>query len=97
MSGLVEIDNLEALIIVDNELDPISPINHEAVKVSGGLQTMAITSPFHLHDRGGAVKEIRMEQICSAAHGLSIMLVRVRGPPRRGLMLMYTRLLPKGM
>lgn len=77
---LVPLDSLTILAIVDNELDPISPAP-PVVKASGGLGTIAVTKGKTILDRGGKdglppVKEVSMEQICCAAHGLSLMIVR---------------------
>lgn len=73
--NLTEIDSLEALVIVDNELDPMSPAALETVHVSGLMHTLAAHSPHTLPDRGGACRELRMEDICCSAHGLSILVV----------------------
>jgi 7,8-dihydropterin-6-yl-methyl-4-(beta-D-ribofuranosyl)aminobenzene 5'-phosphate synthase len=72
---LIEIDSLEALVIIDNELDLLSPVDPEKVTAFGNLGHLALTSPHEVHDRGSATKEFRMEQICCAAWGLSILLV----------------------
>jgi 7,8-dihydropterin-6-yl-methyl-4-(beta-D-ribofuranosyl)aminobenzene 5'-phosphate synthase len=72
---LVEVDSLEALVIVDNELDPMSPVAPDTVQVTGLMQHLAISSPHKLHDRGDASQELRMEDICCSAHGLSILVV----------------------
>ena len=74
--NLVEIDSLEAYVLIDNELDPMSPIAPDTVQVSGQMGHLAMGSPHHLNDRGAAHKELRMEDICCSAHGLSIILVR---------------------
>lgn len=76
MSGLVEVDSLEALIIIDNELDVMSKIPPGTVSVTKtSLNQLATGSKYEAHDRGAARKELRMDSICCAAHGLSIMLV----------------------
>lgn len=72
---LVEVDSLEALVIIDNELDPMSPVPQDTVQVTGLMQHLATGSPHKLHDRGDASKEMRMEDICCSAHGLSILVV----------------------
>lgn len=73
--GLEEIDSLEALIIIDNDLDPLSTVAPDTVQVTGHLGHLASCSPHKLNDRGGACKELRMEDICCSAHGLSILVV----------------------
>ncbi|KAH3013836.1 hypothetical protein KXV73_005032 [Aspergillus fumigatus] len=78
-SNLVEIDSLEALVIIDNELDPLSPAAPDTVHVSGLMSSLATGSPHDLKDRGDAEKELRMEDICCSAHGLSILVTATKG------------------
>lgn len=78
MSSLVEIDSLNIEVIIDNELDPISPPAPETVQMTGGLmgQIALFTAPsLKPGERGDAVKELRMDELCCSAHGLSIMVV----------------------
>jgi 7,8-dihydropterin-6-yl-methyl-4-(beta-D-ribofuranosyl)aminobenzene 5'-phosphate synthase len=76
--NLVELDSLELLVIIDNELDPISKYANEGLAATGNIADIALTTPFRPKDRGGEnVHELRMEQICQSAHGLSIMIVRI--------------------
>lgn len=78
--NLQEVDSLEALVIIDNELDPLSPAAPDTVGVTGTMGTIALDSRHTLTDRGGACKELRMEDICCSAHGLSILVVRWNRP-----------------
>jgi 7,8-dihydropterin-6-yl-methyl-4-(beta-D-ribofuranosyl)aminobenzene 5'-phosphate synthase len=76
---LFPLDELEILAIVDNELDPISPAP-PIVEVSGRLGDVALQKGQTVHDRddldkGRVVKKLAMEQLCCAAHGLSLMIV----------------------
>lgn len=75
--NLVEVDSLEAHVLIDNELDPMSTIAPDTVQVSGLMGHLAMSSPHNLDDRGDAHKELRMEDLCCSAHGLSILLVRI--------------------
>ncbi|KAF9892814.1 hypothetical protein FE257_000403 [Aspergillus nanangensis] len=84
--NLVEIDSLEALIIIDNELDPISPAAPDTVQVSGLLNTIAATSQHVPKDRGGAIKELQMEDICCSAHGLSILITATKGDQKHSIL-----------
>ncbi|RAK78565.1 MBL fold metallo-hydrolase [Aspergillus fijiensis CBS 313.89] len=72
--NLVEVDSLEAVLLVDNDLDPMSTIAPDTVQVSGLMRTLATQSPHEISDRGDAHKELQMEDICCAAHGLSILV-----------------------
>lgn len=77
-SSLVEIDSLEALVIIDNELDPISPAPPDTVHFTGGsIAQIAMTTAPKLPpgERGDAAVELRMDNLCCSAHGLSIMVV----------------------
>lgn len=84
MASLVEIDSLDITVIVDNELDVMSPPPPNTVQATGLLGNIALESPYILHDRGEASKELRMSSICCAAHGLSIMIVRPFHMERKG-------------
>jgi 7,8-dihydropterin-6-yl-methyl-4-(beta-D-ribofuranosyl)aminobenzene 5'-phosphate synthase len=76
MANLVEIDSLEAIVIVDNELDPLSYIAPNTVQIKGGWADIGLSQKKHHHDRGNAV-EIPMESLCCGAHGLSVLLVEL--------------------
>ncbi|OAX79170.1 hypothetical protein ACJ72_06512 [Emergomyces africanus] len=86
-SSLVEIDALEAIVIVDNELDIMSPpAPGLPVTVSGFLGEIAQNLPAHLHDRAEATKEVRLEDVCCSAHGLSVLLTAIKGDERRTML-----------
>ena len=68
---LEEVDTLEAVVIIDNELDPMSFPAPDTVQISGLMPSLAT----HEIDRGDAKREIKMNHICCSAHGLSILLV----------------------
>lgn len=74
--GLVEVDSIEIKVIVDNEVDPISPSGNPAVQYAGLMQGQPLDPLPPGDDRGGAQAELKMENICCAAHGLSLMIVR---------------------
>jgi 7,8-dihydropterin-6-yl-methyl-4-(beta-D-ribofuranosyl)aminobenzene 5'-phosphate synthase len=74
MAALEEIDSLEVLVVVDNEVDPISSYQHPDLKVGGQMPDIAGRAPLS-EDRGGAKVELRMDNICCGAHGLSLMIV----------------------
>ena len=64
-----------ATVIVDNEVDPMSTIALNTVQVTGLLPHFAMRSKVNVPERGGATKEITMEDVCCGHHGLSILLV----------------------
>ena len=70
---LRELDTLEFSVLVNNEVDPISPSPNPAVQYNGlfsGVPLTPIRDP-----RGDAKLEARMDSICCGAHGLSIVVV----------------------
>lgn len=77
MSSLVEVDSVEILVINDNEVDPMSYYTHPELGVSGQMKDLAMFSSNHVHDRGDAKNELRMDALCCGSHGLSLMIVRV--------------------
>ncbi|KNG82106.1 metallo-beta-lactamase superfamily protein [Aspergillus nomiae NRRL 13137] len=83
---LVEVDSLEALVIIDNELDPLSPPAADTVQVSGLMGFLALQSTHELHDRGEAKKELQMEDICCSAHGLSILVTATKGDVKHSVL-----------
>ncbi|RDW76309.1 uncharacterized protein DSM5745_06301 [Aspergillus mulundensis] len=73
---LAELDDLEIHVIVNDELDPISPSPNPAVKVASRFMGIPLT-PLDSDAgarRGGAAMEMRMDNICCAAHGISLLL-----------------------
>jgi 7,8-dihydropterin-6-yl-methyl-4-(beta-D-ribofuranosyl)aminobenzene 5'-phosphate synthase len=73
--NLVEVDTLEAIVIIDNEIDILSTVAPNTVINSGRMSNLALGQPDHVHGRGDAKKEMPMEAICCGAHGLSILVV----------------------
>lgn len=72
---LAEIDSLEIQVIVNDELDPISPSPNPAVKVASHFMGIPLSPLSDDTQRGGATMEMRMGNICCAAHGISLLLV----------------------
>ncbi|KAI9371186.1 cytochrome P450 [Aspergillus egyptiacus] len=84
--NLVEVDSLEAQIIIDNDLDPMSTIAPDTVQVSGLMRNLAMGSLHHLNDRGDAHKELQMEDICCSAHGLSVLITATKGDKKHSML-----------
>jgi 7,8-dihydropterin-6-yl-methyl-4-(beta-D-ribofuranosyl)aminobenzene 5'-phosphate synthase len=74
-SSLLELDSVEILVIIDNEVDPISKYPNPQVSAYGNLADIALNTPFHPSERGSNCHEIKMNQLCCGAHGLSLMIV----------------------
>jgi len=73
--SLVELDSLEVVVIVDNEVDPMTPYKNTQFTASNRFIDLALESPYTPTDRGECTKELRMHQLCCGAHGLSLMIV----------------------
>lgn len=73
--SLVELDSLEVVVIVDNEVDPMSPYKNTQLAASNRFIDLALKSPYIPENRGEGTKELRMHQLCCGAHGLSLMIV----------------------
>ncbi|KAI2786583.1 hypothetical protein POX_g08970 [Penicillium oxalicum] len=86
MLTLQEVDSLEAIVIIDNELDPMSPPAPDTVEITGNLRTIGMHSRHRLTNRGGASRELRMEDVCCAAHGLSILVTATQGDRKHAVL-----------
>ena len=75
MNSLEEVDSVEILVIVDNEVDPMSTYPHPDLKVVGNIVDIAQRVPLDDPDRGDAQSELKMSNVCCGAHGLSLMIV----------------------
>ncbi|WPG97898.1 Hypothetical protein R9X50_00068100 [Acrodontium crateriforme] len=84
MTNLIELDSLEILVIIDNELDPISASPNPSIEQTGGFGEIAQRAPLPPGDR--AIAELRMDNICCSAHGLSVMITGIRGSERHTLL-----------
>ncbi|PKY07938.1 metallo-beta-lactamase superfamily protein [Aspergillus campestris IBT 28561] len=88
-TDLVEVDSLEALVIIDNELDPLSPAAPpppDTVQLTGHMGTLAVNSPHHVDNRGECHKEVQMEDICCSAHGLSLLVTATKGDKKHSVL-----------
>lgn len=71
------LDSLEVTVIIDNELDVMSPPPPTTVGsiISHGSLGNISRESAHVYRGNAEVRELKMESICCAAHGLSILLV----------------------
>lgn len=58
MSFPIEIDGLEVLVIVNNEVDPLSSYQHPDLTVSGLVADVALRAPIQDSSRGTAKFEM---------------------------------------
>jgi 7,8-dihydropterin-6-yl-methyl-4-(beta-D-ribofuranosyl)aminobenzene 5'-phosphate synthase len=71
-----ELDAVEILVLIDNELDPISKLI-DGLTAIGNIAHIGLASPYEGTPPGESVKQLKMEQICCAAHGLSLLIACV--------------------
>lgn len=83
MAPLLELDKLTIQVLVDNELDPISKSTNPAVTDATSFRLV----PLPPGSRGPVpAMELRMDQICCGAHGLSLLITATAGVQSRTLL-----------
>lgn len=76
MASLQELDSISIQVLVDNELDPITKSTNPSVIDSTSFRLV----PLPPGSRGPVpVMELRMDQICCGAHGLSLLITATAG------------------
>lgn len=75
IQNLVEVDSLEIHILVNDEIDQISPSPNALVKHTQSFTGVPLSPVADPAARGGARLEMPMRNICCGAHGLSLFLV----------------------
>lgn len=85
-SPLVEVDSLEIHVLVNDEIDQISPSPNPLVQHTQSFAGVPLSRVPNPTARGGAKLEMPMRNICCGAHGLSLFIVSVAflGLTRRG-------------
>lgn len=73
--GLVEVDSLEIHVLVNDEIDQISPSPNPLVQHTQSFAGVPLSSVADPAARGGAKLEMPMRNICCGAHGLSLFIV----------------------
>lgn len=73
--NLVEVDTLEAIIIIDNEIDIMSTTPQNTVENTGRMPNLSMSQPENVQARGQVRREMPMEDICCGAHGFSALIV----------------------
>ena len=74
MRGLLPVDRLEVLVIVDNTTDSLSTNPENVIPERSGLLT------------GGRLRMIRGQNLCCASHGLSLLITVFRGGEKHTLL-----------
>lgn len=75
IQNLVEVDSLEIHVLVNDEIDQISPSPNALVKHTQSFAGVPLSPVADPAARGGAKLEMPMRNICCGAHGLSLFLV----------------------
>jgi 7,8-dihydropterin-6-yl-methyl-4-(beta-D-ribofuranosyl)aminobenzene 5'-phosphate synthase len=86
MTSLTEVDSLEILVVIDNELDPISTYQIPGLTAEGNMMHIAFANPEPAVGRGPSTKELKMDNICYSAHGLSLIITARKGDVSHTLM-----------
>jgi 7,8-dihydropterin-6-yl-methyl-4-(beta-D-ribofuranosyl)aminobenzene 5'-phosphate synthase len=81
-SGILALDELELLVVVDNETDTLSSVDDGVPQIPEVAHLAARTPPSRKHE-GHDCKEV-FDQLCCACHGLSVLATgRREGRTRR--------------
>ncbi|TVY39104.1 hypothetical protein LSUB1_G001886 [Lachnellula subtilissima] len=78
-SSLVEVDSLEAIVIINNEVDSMSWISPNTVNVSGRFRDMMMSQSNSFAAGEDSIKFMPMEAMCCGAHGLSVLVTATKG------------------
>ena len=70
--GLVELDRLEVLVIVDNETDTLSSVDEGIPQIPEMIHRTAIIPPTRIFD--GRECKVILDQLCCACHGYSVLI-----------------------
>jgi 7,8-dihydropterin-6-yl-methyl-4-(beta-D-ribofuranosyl)aminobenzene 5'-phosphate synthase len=70
-AGILALDELELLVVVDNETDTLSSVDEGVPQVPEIIHLAARTPPSRKHE-GHACKQV-FDQLCCACHGLSVL------------------------
>lgn len=75
--SLVEVDNIEIVVLVNDEIDYISPSPNAHVKHTQSFRGAPVDVLPDPAARGGAKVEFPMRNLCCGALGLSLLIVRI--------------------
>lgn len=75
---LVEVDSVEIHVLVNDEIDQISPSPNILIKQDASFSGIPLDVISDSASRGGAKLEMPMHNICCGAHGLSLFIVCTR-------------------
>ncbi|TVY85347.1 Granaticin polyketide synthase putative ketoacyl reductase [Lachnellula suecica] len=76
--SLAEVDSLEAVVIIDNEVDPLSWIAPDTVDVSGRFPDVMLSESKSTTVGENTIKVMPLEAMCCGAHGLSVLVTATK-------------------
>jgi len=82
--GILALDELELLVVVDNETDTLSSVDEGVPQIPEVAHLAARTPPSRKHE-GHDCKQV-FDQLCCACHGLSVLATGGRDGRTRGLL-----------
>ena len=82
--GILPLDELEVLVVVDNETDTLSSVDEGVPQIPEVIQLAARTPPSRKHE-GHECKTV-FDQLCCACHGLSVLITGRRGGKKRRML-----------
>jgi 7,8-dihydropterin-6-yl-methyl-4-(beta-D-ribofuranosyl)aminobenzene 5'-phosphate synthase len=82
--GVLQLDEMEVLVVVDNETDTLSSIDEGVPQIPEVVSVAARTPPARHHE-GHACKTV-FDQLCCACHGFSVLITGRRGGHERAML-----------
>jgi 7,8-dihydropterin-6-yl-methyl-4-(beta-D-ribofuranosyl)aminobenzene 5'-phosphate synthase len=82
--GVLPLDELQMLVIVDNESDTLSSVDEGLPQIPEVAHLAARTAPSGKHE--GHDCKIVLDQLCCACHGLSVLVTGRRGDATRSML-----------
>ena len=79
--GIIELDELEILVIVDNETDTLSSVDEGVPQIPEVVQHAARTPPSRIFE--GHECKVVLDQLCCACHGYSVLITGRSGETER--------------
>ena len=83
-NGVLALDELEMLVVVDNETDTLSSIDEGVPQIPEVAHLAARTQPSRRHE--GHDCKVVFDQLCCACHGLSVLITGRRGAEVRRML-----------
>ena len=82
--GVLSLDELEILVVVDNETDTLSSVDEGVPQIPEVVHLAARTPPSRKYE--GHDCKVVFDQLCCACHGLSVLLTGRRGGQKRSML-----------